>query len=292
MIKSRIRFVAIIAMMLILVLFTITRVNTVTYLNESNGISPKPSTYKFESKIYYMNNNSMLESESRTLTIYNNDLVGSVIREITALPKTMSLRPVITSDVKILDAEIINQKLYINFSRDILDSTLWQINYYDVIFYAIVNSLTELDTIERVQIKIEGRDINAYIKSDKIYAEFTYNDTLNFNKPASSREVVETFLNYIMLERYDLAYNMTNLNGKLDMAKSDFETVMKSYRQNKLSYVITNSFVNDEDGYWIVVNYEYYDSVRNVQYDGGSEEWELTKDELGNYHIVWPRPSK
>jgi hypothetical protein len=289
--KSQLRLLAIIGLMILLVMFTIGRVNTVVYINADSGISPVPSAFKITAPLYYMNENFMLEMESRTMTIYSNKLVDAIIRELKKVPANPDLKPVVDEGVRVLSAEIINQKLYLNLSRELQNSSYWQVGYHEVVLYSIVNSLLQFDTIERVHIKIEGRDVAMYLNTTELYAEFSFNDQLVYKVPQSPREIVETFLNYVMIDRMDLAYAMTSNYKTMPMVETDFERLMQAYRQTKMSYQISHTFVNEvEEGLSVVVNYEFFDRVRNVVYDGGSEEWLVLTGEDNQYLVMWPRP--
>ena len=238
MIRSRLRFMAIIALMMILVLFAIGRVNTVAYIKGPLGISPNPSAFTIPIELYYVNNDYLLESEKRPLVIKDNDVVAAVVDALKEKPQVEYLRSVINPSVRILSAEITNKKLYLDLSNEILNNGIWQRGYYDLIVYSLVNSLTQFESIERVQLKINGQDIYTFIESDNVVSEFAYNEQLVYNPPLSPREVINTFLKYAMIERYDLAYRMTTAFSTLEMNDSGFTQYMRSYRASKLSYSI------------------------------------------------------
>lgn len=289
MIKSRLRFMAIIGLMMALVLFAIGRVNTVAYINGDSGISPKPSAFRIETPLYYVNENYLLESEKRPIVIKNNDVTSAVLTALKRAPENESLKPILDPAVRVLSAEINEKKLYLNLSGEVMNGNLWKIGYHDVIIYGIVNSLTQFESIERIQIKIDGQEIKSYLGSAPILSEYSFNEQLVFKPPQSPRDVVQTFLNYTMLERYDLAYQMTTAYAELEMNDSGFTQYMRSYRNNKLIYQISNILVNEmENGeIMVLVYYKYIDRVRNISFDGGYETWYLLKDEEGYYKIRW-----
>lgn len=289
MIKSRLRFMAIIGLMMALVLFAIGRVNTVAYINGESGISPKPSAFRIETPLYYVNENLLLESEKRPVVIKNNDVTSAVITALKKAPESKTLKPVVDPAVRVLSAEINNKKLYLNLSGEVMNSSLWKLGNHDVILYGIVNSLTQFESIERIQIKIDGQEIKSYVGTAPILSEYSFNEQLVFKPPQSPRDVVQTFLNYTMLERYDLAYQMTTAYAELEMNDSGFTQYMRSYRNNKLIYQISNILVNElENGeIMVLVYYKYIDRVRNISFDGGNETWYLLKDEEGYYKIRW-----
>lgn len=288
MIKSRVRFMAIIGMMMMLVLFAIGRVNTVAYINGEAGISPSPSSFRIETDLYYMNDDFVLEAENRTVIILENDIVTAVLNTLKKTPEKKNLRPVLDPAVRIISSEVINKKLYLNLSPEVMNGNLWKMGYHDLVIYSIVNSLTRFDTIERVQLKIDSKDIKSYLDTAPLMSEFSYNDELVYKPPQSPRDVVQVFLNYTMIERYDLAYQMTTAYASLDMNDSGFTQYMRSYRNNKLIYQISEIIVNETDEDTVVlVYYQYIDRVRNIAFKGGFETWYLVKDEEGYYKVRW-----
>jgi hypothetical protein len=288
--KGQFRFIIIIVLMMLLIFYTVGRVSTVVYINKSEGIPPSPSTFKIQTPIFYVNREEMLEAEEKTITINSNQLVDAVLTELKAGPTEENLFRVLDEGVQILSSEIVNQKLYLNLSNELVNSTFWQRGYHEVILYSIVNSLTQFDNIERVQIKVEGKDINAYLDEDQTIADLSYNDTLIYREPATPRDVVETFLNYIMIERYDLAFTMTTASESDEFTKSDFEAELSKYRNQKQSYDSNQPFTKrNGNELSVVINYEYIDRVRNITYDGGSEEWFLVEESDNLYKVIWPR---
>lgn len=279
---------AIIGLMMILVLFAIGRVNTVAYINGKTGISPIPSSFSLDAELFYRNDNFMLEGEKRKLTIRENNIVVAVINGLKQQPENQELRPVIDPGVRILSSEIIDKKLYLDLSVELTNSSLWSMGYSDVVIYSIVNTLTQFDTIERVQLKIDSKDIGAFIANTPTVSEYSYNNQIIYRAPQSPRDVVETFLNYAMIERYDLAYQMTTAYSALEMNDSGFVQYMRSYRASKLSYVISDIVVSEtEEGIKVNVYYGYFDAVRKISFDGGFEIWDLEASEDGYYRIRW-----
>lgn len=288
--KSQFRFIITIALMMLLIFYTVGRVSTVVYINKEAGISPSPSTFKINTSIFYVNREEMLVAEEKTITINSNELVEAVLTELKMGPTDEKLFGVIDEGVRILSSEIVNKKLYLNLSGELVNSTFWQRGYHEVVLYSIVNSLTQFDNIERIQIKVEGKDINAYLDAKHTIADLSYNDTLIFREPATPRDVVQTFLNYVMIERYDLAFNMTTASASDDFTKDDFKSEMSSYRNQKQSYEATQPFVKrNGTNLSVIINYEYIDRTRNITYDGGTEEWFLLEESDDLFKVIWPR---
>lgn len=274
---------------LIIVFYALSKINSTHYVLAEEGIDPLPSTFTIEKAIYFMNDEVMLEPEQKTLLIYGNDFVSAVIEELKKEPSDPTHVKVIDKGLKVISSEIVSQKLYLNLSKELIDSSIWQERYKEAIIYSIVNSLAQFDTIDRVQIKVEGTDISAYF-NDELPFDLIYNSAIVFTKPATPEEVIITFLNFVDIERYDLAFDMTIQSNSNDVMRAQFINEMKKYRKAKASYEISQPFSKREkDKLSVIVNYQYRDDMRNITYDGGTEEWFLIELSEENHKVVWPR---
>lgn len=80
-----------------------------------------------------------------------------------------NLQQTVPSDTRIKDIKTEEETCYVNLSRDFIKKKGSIAE--NIIIYSIVNSLTELDTVNKVQFLIEGEKINEY------------NGDLDFSKP-------------------------------------------------------------------------------------------------------------
>ncbi len=278
-----------IAVLCVIVFLLLSKINSIDYVLADNGISPMPSSFTIETPIFYMNSEAMLESEMKTLLIHGDNIIKAVVDELKKPPIKPGHIKVIDDKLKVISYEIINQKLYLNLSKDLVSSEYWVDEYKMAILYSIVNSLTQFDTIDRIQIKVDGKDISAYFNDDNLMTDLTFNSVMNFQKPATAEEFIITFLNFIKIERYDLAYEMTTQSNS-GLFKEKFTEAMIRYKSKKNRYSISQCFSKKSNGELsVIVSYLYKDSMRNIMYDGGSEEWQLIELPEGDYKVVWPR---
>ena len=77
-----------------------------------------------------------------------------IIEQLIAGPETEGAYPTIPSNVKLLSISINDSVCSINLDAAFLNNTLPVQN--DIPIYSIVNSLLELSTVNRVQIRING----------------------------------------------------------------------------------------------------------------------------------------
>ena len=83
-----------------------------------------------------------------------------VIEQLVAGPKTEGLSPVLPSDTKILNISTQEGVCYVNLDASFMTSAVATIELLPI--YAIVNSLSELTNISKVQIAINGETNRKY----------------------------------------------------------------------------------------------------------------------------------
>ncbi len=267
--------------------FSTNQVNRLEYLPGKKKILPYPSSFTIEADIYYVNGEGKLETEPRTISVEGNHLVEAVFGALKKQPAMPGCYSVITEDVDIISSRIVKKKLYLNLTKSFVESAYWKGDKQMLCIYSLVNSITQFDKIEKVQLQIEEKDIFHYMTERHDYADFTFNDEMNYKKPESPEKIVLGFLNMISLERYDAAYQMIEKSGSL--SKDGIIEEMKTYRQAKKNYEILRPFSRKRgDLIDVYIRYHYYDSVRDTTYDGGTRIWQLREKEDGEYRIVWP----
>lgn len=128
--------------------------------------------------LYFSNSNAYLDPEKRTVTIKENDSIEkAIVAEIIKGPKVKTLSRTIPAETKILHVETKDKVCYLNLSRDFMDKTGNSSAEQMLSLYSIVNSLTELRTIESVQFLIEGEKVNLF--KEMIFNEpFKRNSTM------------------------------------------------------------------------------------------------------------------
>lgn len=269
-----------------LIIYTVNQISQLEIVEANSGISPNPSTFTIDVPIYYMNGDALLEPEVKTLAVSGNKIVEAVFDALMLKPDNERIFSVLDDSVKILSYEIVNQKLYLNLSEELLYLPFWQRGYQQTVLYSIVNSLCQIDTINRVQIKVAGVDVNAYVDEEQQLSDLSFNESMIYHLPETPEEVVVNFLNLVKLQRYELAYQM--LDNQQSIGYERFSEQMARHTKIREAYAIAQPFsIVNEDQITVVINYQYDDHVRNITYDGGTESWHLTYDETDGYKIIW-----
>ncbi len=288
---KQLKILLILSISFILVFFVVDQANSQEAVIGQREILPYPSTFTLEAAIYYMNDDALLVPEQKEIVVQNNQLIEAIVEALKETPKTHHSHQTLSENVRVLSAKIVRRKLYLNLNKAFVESIYWETDYRLLTLYSLINSITQFDTIDRVQLYIEGEDINKYTDDDSLIADFTFNDSVTYQKPDSPEKVVLNYLNLVSLNRFDLAYNM--LGNRDSVSKDQFIAEMKDYYQAKKSYEISQPFSRRQgDMINVYVQYQYYDTIRNITYDGGTEVWQLYKDSEDQYIIVWPRKTK
>ena len=109
-----------------------------------------------ELTLYFANEaGDALVKETRTVMRSSNTSMERLIMEqLIEGPESEGAYPTIPADVKLLNISISDSVCSINLDAAFLNNTLPVAN--DIPIYSIVNSLLELSTVNRVQIRING----------------------------------------------------------------------------------------------------------------------------------------
>ncbi len=272
----------------LLITFAFDQINDQEIVIGEKEIQPYPSTFTLEASIYYIGDEGLLEPENKTLIVQNNRLVEAIVEALKQQPSLPNCQSAMAEDVRVLSAKMVNNKLYLNLNRAFVRSENWTGDQRVLTLYALVNSITQFDTIDRVQLRVEGENIEKYARDDNFYTDLTYNDAVTNRQSDSPEQVVLKFLNLISLRRFDLAYEMLEDYQLVD--REAFISEMATYYQAKKSYEISRPFSRRNGSVInVTVPYQFYDKIRNITYDGGSEIWQLREAGKENYRIIWPR---
>ena len=109
-------------------------------------------------KIYFSNEDSeFLVPERRIINISSGDMVEKLIlAELLKGPKETGHFRTIPQEAKLLSIETKDGVCFVNFSKEFVEKFSGGTTEQQLTIYSIVNSLTELSTIDRVQFLIEG----------------------------------------------------------------------------------------------------------------------------------------
>lgn len=112
--------------------------------------------------LYFSNSkgDKLIEEQREVVYTTSTSMARLVIEQLVAGPKTEGLSPVLPSDTKILNISLQEGVCYVNLDSSFMTSAVATIEVLPI--YAIVNSLSELTNISKVQIAINGETNRKY----------------------------------------------------------------------------------------------------------------------------------
>jgi len=111
--------------------------------------------------IYFSDDQAQyMKGEYRTIS--NDDPVKNAVNELFKGPNSANLYALIPEGTKLLSAEVKNGIAYVDFSTDILEGVAGGSTLQRFIIYTIVNTLTEIDEVDAVQILIDGKNVKTF----------------------------------------------------------------------------------------------------------------------------------
>lgn len=140
-------------------------------------IIEQQSSEKTTVKLYFANSNATaLKAEARQVETQNSlSMEKTIITELLKGPVSQELLAVIPQDTKLLNIETNNGVCFVSFSAEFVTKFTGGTNTGMLIVYSIVNSLTELEDVDSVQILIEG-------KTGAEFGDFVFDEPIERNR--------------------------------------------------------------------------------------------------------------
>ncbi len=126
--------------------------------------TPTENTTKYENITLYFSDDAAMYivPEVRNAQIIDNSLEKTVITELMKGPQNKALMPVIPEGTKLISIETKDGICFVNFSQDFVAKHSGGSAGEHMTVYSVVNSLTELEHIDKVQFLIEGNKIEVF----------------------------------------------------------------------------------------------------------------------------------
>lgn len=134
-------------------------------LNRGNVVLDKPSEPDFDLKtitLYFADEQAiwLLPEEREVRVSPNQDLEKYIVEELIAGPKTTGHYSTISPDTKLRSVKTEEGLCYVDFTADFTKKFEGGSTAENLLVYSIVNSLTEIPSIKKVQILVEGDKIS------------------------------------------------------------------------------------------------------------------------------------
>lgn len=242
-------FIIIILLLILSIVFLVMSGNGISY-QDTEGIteiSPYSSGTSQLTRLYFIYKDQLI-SENRTIKIEKLETELAAVKELKNGSKIESYKAPINDDVDILSVNTQDRICYVNLSKSFLDVPKTRL-YLNVM--SIVNTLTELDSVDSVQVLIDGKRMDN-IEQAILSRPLARNTTIVQSKELTHKDIVKKFLEYVSLGKYHLAYDMIDDNSKGHVNFDDFRETMLLIRNDIKGYTQRYMFAKREKGEYII----------------------------------------
>ncbi len=127
------------------------------------NISAEPTNYEILTLYFKNSDDTGLDTEIREVEVNPNQPIERyIIEQLIAGPENSGLKNVIPSDTKIRDISSADGICYVDLSSEFVTKQLGSEKDAIAAAYSIINSLGELESVDRVQFLIDGEKIDNY----------------------------------------------------------------------------------------------------------------------------------
>lgn len=209
-------------------------------------IKPFPYEYSSEIILYYPDNQlTQLFEEKREIKHKNGKKEEILIKELLKGTNSTKLRNIISNQTKLISINVQRQIAYVNFSEDITNKGMNE-KEEAFVLYSIVNTLTQLKEISRVQILIEGEKKNVLINHFDISKSVGRSDFITekgYSSPTDTLlEYYESLKNGDYFKAINLQYDYKNKDNK-DLLISELKYIYRDIQD----YQIKDYFIDKYD---------------------------------------------
>lgn len=281
--KLPIRSFVILILIVASLIFGLNINTTYPVVTDSKYISPDKEAIAFNTKIYFVYDHA-LRSENRKVSIYNNDFENAIIKAIKDGPKNVKYRSIFNYDVDVLSVEYANNTCYVNLSKDIIQSDLWESDELDLYVWSIVNSLTEIKRVFNVQLLVDGERIDRKVLGYSFQNPLPKMESLNYLKERTASDSVIDLVDYVNSSRFDLAYDLLTDSTKQIYDFMDFTKYSNTLNNEINGYTRDMYFTKTYNDRWVI----YVKFVKNSDTNNFQihfyKKWTVIF-ENGNYKI-------
>lgn len=193
----------------------------VPVLTEPNFVDPSQGTIRMTSQLYFVYDN-MLRVERQRVSIKEGNYEASVLEALKNGPSNSRYGSIFDFGMDYLTVENINNTCYVNFTGPLLEETFESEREMTLFLWSVVNSLTELKSVMRVQLMYNGNPIDLELLGFSLLDPLPRAETLIYAKEQSSYDVVRQFIDHLYGGRYDLAYALLVGESQNQMDYLDF----------------------------------------------------------------------
>jgi len=246
-------------------------------------ISPNKDAIFMNTNIYFVYKDA-LRTENRRIKVIDSDYERAVIDAIIKGPKNIAYGSLFDSGVGVLSVDYANNTCYVNLPQEVLLSSEWQSERLDLYLWSVVNSLTEIKRVFKVQFLVDGERLSERVIGYSLDEPLSRLERLNYVKERTPADAVVEFIDNITATRYDLAYELLSENSKFVYDFNDFVKYANSLGDETFGFTRDMYFTKTYSDYWIIY-IEFLKNVENKEFQSHFyKNWHVNL-ESGNYKI-------
>ena len=203
------------------------------------NIAPIPEKTIEQVTLYFKNpTGDFLTKEVRTIERTFESREEAILKELIKGPYGTNLQPTMSSQTKVFSVLSVDGTTYINFSRELTTPILGADRTEALTVYSIVNSLTEIRTVRRVQILVEGERQSIFQKHMSLREPYPRNESIIREALVTPIGAIKRYLESIASEEYRRAFEQIYRPGDYNLDYSIFFHYMNTNKNNIVNYNI------------------------------------------------------
>lgn len=240
-------------------------------------INPDTEIITIQTKLYFIDN-GYLTYEVRSIEVPKKNISFGVLNALEAGPRNKLLKSPFDKKNIVISSEVVDEVCYVNLKKAFLTGTMWNYETKELVLGSIVNTLTELENVQLVQILIDGaayENIGGMDLSQPIKRDSSVIAKLNYD-PAS---LAMDFLEKIDKEEYELAYESLDTTSRNMTSYEEFVEYGKNLRLKYMDFSRNRYFTQNFSNSTVVnIVYEKIIENRAGNYEKIIEGWQVIKE--------------
>lgn len=229
-------------------------------IEQEHYIAPSDGRIKTNTRLYYVYDDA-LYSEVHRIVISDGEYESAVIDELKKGASNRDFKTLFDEGIDVSYVDTINNICYVNLSGEQVDSLLNRESKANLFLWSVVNSLTEIKGVLKVQFIYNDLPLNYISMGMNFSSPVPKLDSFNFKSASSISEIATDFIENLSKGRFDIAYNLLTSTTQKNISYVAFVQYSKKLLEQIEGYKYTNHFVKIYPNYRLVcLKYEKYRS--------------------------------
>lgn len=229
-------------------------------LEEKNYIPPSNGSVKTNTRLYYVYDNAIY-SEVHRILVKGGDYEQSVLDSLKEGASNTHFKTIFDLGYEVQYVDTINNICYVNLVGENIDRLLNREIKANLYLWSIVNSLTEIKGVMKVQFMYNELPLNYLALGMDFSKPIPKVDAFNATSNALATQTVVEFMKNLEIGRFDIAYNALSSGTQKQVSYVDFLEYAKYLLGDLEGYTQTTSFIKVYPNYRKV--YLRYETFRD-----------------------------